>query len=175
MSDLDQRMLLHDVADRLNAVADHLPLPDQIHPGPALSEILDDEIRHLARLLGYLAGESAFRHRAARYPHRHTATDRRTTLALASAAEPAGAALAALGAAVHQLGLHAHLTDEPSTPARARSTAAAHQQLVDRLGDARAHLAHTAKQLRASADTQARAAVTVPRPPAASSAASRHR
>ncbi|WP_336246646.1 hypothetical protein [Streptomyces cupreus] len=176
MSDLDQRMLLHDVADRLNTVADHLPLPDQIQPDPALSEILDDEVRHLARLLGYLAGESAFRHRAAtRYPHQVTATDRRTTLALASAAQPAGAALAALGAAVHQLGLLAHLAHQQSGPARDRSIAAAHQHLVDRLGDARTHLAHAAKQLRATADTQVTPAVTVPRPPAASAAASRNR
>ena len=44
------------MADRLDTVADHLPLPDQIGPDPALSEILDDEIRHLASLLGYLDG-----------------------------------------------------------------------------------------------------------------------
>ena len=176
MSDLDQRMLLHDMADRLNTVADHLPLPDQIHPDPALSEILDDEVRHLARLLGYLAGESAFRHRAAtRSPHPPTATDRRTTLALASAAQPAGAALAALGAAVHQLGLLVHLAHQLSGPARDRSIAAAHQHLVDRLSDARTHLAHAAKQLRATADTQVTPAVTMPRPPAASAAASRNR
>jgi hypothetical protein len=169
LSEPDQRMLLHDVAD-------HLPLTDQIHPDPALSEILDDEVRHLARLLGYLAGESAFRHRAAtRYPHQPTATDRRTTLALASAAEPTGAALAALGAAVHQLGLLAHLTHQPPGPARDRSIATAHQHLVDHLGDARTHLAHAARQLRATADAQVTPAVTVPRPPTASAAASRDR
>ncbi|MCZ0997571.1 hypothetical protein O1M63_04535 [Streptomyces mirabilis] len=73
-------MLLHDMADKFNAVSDQLPLPDQIRPDPALSEILDDEVRHLARLLAFLAGESAFRHRAAtRYPAQPTATVRRTT------------------------------------------------------------------------------------------------
>ena len=169
-------MLLHDMADRLNSVADQLPLTDQVQPDPGLSEILDDEVRHLARLLGYLAGESAFRHRAAtRYPHQPTATDRRTTLALASAAQPTGAALAALGAAVHQLALYAHFADEPPSPARDRSIAAAHQHLVDRLGDARMHLAHAAKRLRASADTQVTPTLTPPRPPAASAAASHNR
>ncbi|MBC9723745.1 hypothetical protein [Streptomyces sp. TRM68367] len=169
-------MLLHDVADRLNTVADHLPLTDQIRPDPGLSEILDDEVRHLARLLGYLVGESAFRHRATiRYPHQPTATDRRTTLALASAAQPVGAALAVLGAAVHHLGLLTHLTHQPTSPAGDRSIATAHQGLVDRIGDARTHLARAAKQLRAAADTQVTPAVTAPRPPAASSAASRNR
>ena len=176
MSDLDQRMLLHDMADRLNAVADHLPLTDRIHPDPALSEILDDEVRDLARLLGYLAGESAFRHRAAaRYPHQSTAGDRRITLALASAAQPTGAALAALGAAVHQLGLLAHLPHQRPGPARDRSIATAYQHLVNRLGDARTHLAHAAKQLRATADNRVTPAVSVPRPPTASAAASRNR
>ncbi|NGO42897.1 hypothetical protein [Streptomyces ureilyticus] len=169
-------MLLHDVADRLNTVADHLPLTDQIHPVPGLSEILDDEVRHLARLLGYLAGESAFRHRAAtRYPHQPTATDRRTTLALASAAQPTGAALAALGAAVHHLGLLAHLTHQAPSAARDRAIAITHQELVGCIGDARTHLARAAKQLRVAADTHGVPAVTVPQPPAASAAASRNR
>ncbi|CAM5570808.1 hypothetical protein [Streptomyces aurantiogriseus] len=169
-------MLLHTVADRLNTVADHLPLPDQIHPDPALSEILDDEVRHLARLLGYLAGEHAFRHRAAdRYPGRRTATGRRTALALASAAEPAGAALAALGAAVHHLGHLADLTHQAPSPARARATATAHQGLVDRMVEVRTHLARAAKQLRAAADTQTTPVATTPPRPAASAAASRNR
>ncbi|MFF0201918.1 hypothetical protein [Streptomyces sp. NPDC005017] len=169
-------MLLHDVADRLNTVADHLPLPDQIQPDPALSEILDDEVRHLARLLGYLAGESAFRHRAtARYPTRVTATHRRTTLALAQAAEPTGAALAALGAAVHHLGLLADLTHQAPGPARTRAIAAAHQGLVDRLGESRTCLARAAKHLRAAADTRVAPALTAPLPPTASATASRTR
>ncbi|MFH9941867.1 hypothetical protein ACH4OT_21425 [Streptomyces murinus] len=63
-SEADQRALLHDVAGRLDSIADQLPQPHQIRADPALSEILDDEVRHLTRLLGYLAGESAFRHRA---------------------------------------------------------------------------------------------------------------
>lgn len=168
-------MLLHDVADRLNTVADHLPLPDQIRPDPALSEILDDEVRHLARLLGFLAGESAFRHRAAaRYPARSTATVRRTTLALASAAEPTGLALAALGAAVHHLGHLADLTRQPPGPARDRAITTAHQGLVDNLGDSRIHLARAAKHLRAAADTRtAPAATTVPSAPTATATPSR--
>lgn len=170
-------MLLHTVADRLNTVADHLPLPDQIGPDPGLSEILDDETRHLARLLGYLAGEHALRHRAAtRYPTQVTATGRRTSLALASAAEPAGAALAALGSAVHHLGHLADLTHQPPSPARARATATAHQGLVDSMGEVRTHLARAAKQLRAAADTRSTpAATTTPPRPAASVDASRTR
>ncbi|GAA3500745.1 hypothetical protein GCM10019016_078520 [Streptomyces prasinosporus] len=169
-------MLLHDVADRLNTVAEHLPLPDQIQPDPGLSEILDDEVRHLARLLTYLAGETAFRHRAAgRYPTRVTATHRRTTLALARAAEPTGAALAALGAAVHHLGLLADHTRQAPGPARTRAIASAHQGLVDRLGESRTHLARAAKQLRAAADIRATPAVTAPSPRAASATASRTR
>ncbi|MER7407874.1 hypothetical protein ABT373_36745 [Streptomyces sp. NPDC000070] len=168
-------MLLHDVADRLNAVADHLPLPDQIQPEPALSEMLDDEVRHLASLLTYLVGETAFRHRAAaRYPTRVTATDRRTTLALARAAEPTGAALAALGAAVHHLGLHADLTHQAPGPARTRAIASA-QGLVDRIGESRTCLARAAKHLRAAADARATPAVTAPSPPTASATASRTR
>jgi hypothetical protein len=175
LSDPDQRMLLHDVADRLNTVADHLPLPDQIQSDPALSEILDDEVRHLARLLGYLVGESAFRHRAAaRYPTRFTATHHRTTLALAQAAEPTSAALAALGAAVHHLGLLADVTHQAPGPARSRAIASTYQGLVDRLGESRTCLARAAKQLRA-ADTRATPAVTAPSPPAASTTTSRTR
>ncbi|MCZ4508244.1 hypothetical protein O3Q52_08515 [Streptomyces sp. ActVer] len=169
-------MLLHDVADRLNAVADHLPLPDQIQPDPALSEILDDEVRHLASLLTYLVGESAFRHRAAaRYPTRVTATHRRTTLALAQAAEPTSAALAALGSAVHHLGLLAELTHQAPGPTRTRAIASTYPGLVDRLGESRTCLARAAKQLRAAADTRAAPAVTAPSPPTASATASRTR
>ncbi|MEU9246585.1 hypothetical protein [Streptomyces sp. NPDC048385] len=169
-------MLLHDVADRLNTVADQLPLPDQIRPDPALSEILDDEVRHLARLLGYLAGESAFRHRAAaRYPRRSTVTGRQVTFALARAAEPTGAALAALGAAVHHLGLLTHLAHQAPTPVQDRAIATTHQHLVNRIGDVRTHLARAAKQLRAAADSRTTPASTAPPPPAASAAASRNR
>ncbi|MFG3261657.1 hypothetical protein [Streptomyces bobili] len=165
LSDPDQRMLLHDVADRLNTVADHLPLPDQIRPDPALSEILDDEVRHLARLLGFLAGESAFRHRAAaRSPARPTATVRRTTLALASAAEPTGLALAALSAAVHHLGHLADLAHQAPGPARDRAITTEHQRLEDRLGDSRIFLARAAKHLRTAADTRTPAATAVPSP-----------
>ncbi|WP_371551411.1 hypothetical protein OG266_38490 [Streptomyces sp. NBC_00554] len=173
----DQRMLLHDVADRLNTVADHLPLPDQIHPDPALSEILDDEVRYLARLLGFLAGESAFRHRAAaRYPARTTATVRRTTLALAGAAEPTGLALAALGAAIHHLGQLADLTHQAPSPARARATAAAHERLVDCMAAVRTHLACAAKHLRAAADTRrAPAATSMPSTPSAATTPTRSR
>lgn len=169
-------MLLHTVADRLNTVMDHFPLPDQIRLDPGLSEILDDEVRHLASLLGYLAGEHAFRHRAAtRYPAQVTATSRRTALALASAAEPTGAALAALGLAVHHLGHLADLTHQPPSPARTRATATAHQGLVDRMGEVRTHLARAAKQLRAAADTRTAPATATPPWPAASAAASRTR
>ncbi|MFF4363816.1 hypothetical protein [Streptomyces sp. NPDC001604] len=155
LSDPDQRMLLHDVADRLNTVADHLPLPDQIRPDPALSEILDDEVRRLARLLGFLAGESAFRHRAAaRSPARPT------TLALASAAEPTGLALAALSSAVHHLGHLADLAHQAPGPARDRAITTEHQRLGDRLGDSRIYLARAAKHLRAAADTRTPPAAT---------------
>ncbi|WP_254647159.1 hypothetical protein [Streptomyces sp. GbtcB6] len=169
LSDPDQRMLLHDVADRLNSVSDQLPLPDQIRPDPALSEILDDEVRHLARLLGFLVGESAFRHRAASYaPAPSTATVRHTTLALASAAEPTALALAAFGAAVHHLGELADLAHRAPGPARTRALATEQQQLVDRLGASRIHLARAAKQLRAAADTRTPPAATgVPSPSAA--------
>ena len=169
-------MLLHNVADRLNTVADHLPLPDQIQPDPALSEILEDEVRHLARLLTYLTGETAFRHRAAaRYPTRVTATHQRSTLALARAAEPTGAALAALGAAVHHLGLLADLTHQAPGPARSRAIVSTHQGLVDRLGESHSCLARAAKQLRAAADTRAAPAVTATLPPTASATAPRTR
>ncbi|MEV5878058.1 hypothetical protein AB0L75_28295 [Streptomyces sp. NPDC052101] len=161
-------MLLHDLADRLNTVADQLPLPDQIRPDPALSEILDDEVRHLARLLGYLAGESALRHRAAaRYPAQDTATQRRITFALARAAEPTGAALAALGSAIHVIGVIANLTHQG--PGQARDRAAAHQHLADRLDESRTHLARAAKGLRKAADTRTAPipAAPAPSPPAA--------
>ncbi|MET9013912.1 hypothetical protein ABZX74_23785 [Streptomyces olivaceoviridis] len=168
LSDPDQQMLLHDVADRINTVADHLPLPDQVHPGPGLSEILDDEVRHLARLLGYLASESAFRHRATtRYPHQVTPSQRRTALALAHAAEPAGAALAALGGAIHCLGILADLNHQASNRASNRTVATAHQQLVDRLAESRAHLARAAKQLRTAADVRSIRPAPAPAPPTA--------
>ncbi|QFQ97373.1 hypothetical protein F9278_15475 [Streptomyces phaeolivaceus] len=170
LSDLDQRLLLHSVADRLNTVADHLPLPDQFTspPDPGLSEILDDEVRHLARLLGYLAGEHAFRHRAAtRYPNRVTTISRRTALAIASAAEPTAAALAALGSAVHHLGRLADLAHQAPSPARARATAATRDALADRMVGARTHLARASKQLRTAADTWTAPILTTP-PPAPS-------
>ncbi|MGY9065367.1 hypothetical protein [Streptomyces sp. CAS3] len=169
-SEADQRALLHDVADRLDSIADQLPLPDQIRADPALSEILDDEVRHLARLLGYLAGESAFRHRAAaRYPAEVTVFQRRTTLALARAAESAGAALAAFGAAIHCLGILTCLPHQAPGPARARARNTALEQLVVRFGESRAHLAQAAKRLRQAADT--RSAPTVARPAVPSLAA----
>ncbi|MER6031554.1 hypothetical protein [Streptomyces sp. NPDC001851] len=172
LSDPDQRMLLHDVADRINTVADQLPLPDQVQPGPGLSEILDDEVRHLARLLGYLAGESAFRHRAAaRYPDQATPSQRRTTLALARAAEPAGAALAALGGAVHCLGVLADLSHQDPGRASTRTVATVHQQLVERLAESRVHLARAAKSLRTAAD--ARSMRPAPAPPTAAPARTR--
>ncbi|MFF9778508.1 hypothetical protein ACF1HJ_33270 [Streptomyces sp. NPDC013978] len=160
------------MADRLDTVADHLPLPDQIGPDPALSEILDDEIRHLASLLGYLAGQHAFRHRAAiRYPNRVTTAGRHTALALVSAAAPTGAALAALGAAVHHLGHLADLTHQPRGPVRDRATIAVHQALADRMGEIRTHLARAAKELRATADTRTTPhTFPVRTPPAAASA-----
>ena len=158
------------MADKFNAVSDQLPLPDQIRLDPALSEILDDEVRHLARLLAFLAGESARRHRAStNYPARPTATVRRTTLALASAAEPAGLALADLGAAVRHLGQLADLAHQAPGPARTRAIAIEQQRLVDRLGDSRIHLARAAKQLRAAADTLTPPAATVPSAAAAAS------
>ncbi|MFF4361528.1 hypothetical protein [Streptomyces sp. NPDC001604] len=169
-------MLLHDMADRLNTVCDHLPLPDQIRPDPALSEILDDEVRHLARLLQFLAGESAFRHRAAtRSPARPTATVRRTTLALASAAAPTGLALADLGAAVHHLGQLTDLARQAPGPARDRAISTEHQRLTDRLSDSRIHLARAAKQLRASADNRTPPSASSVPSPSATTAPSRSR
>ncbi|MFK0113893.1 hypothetical protein [Streptomyces sp. NPDC091217] len=154
-SDLDERMLLHDVADRLNSVADQLPLPDQIRADPVLSDLLDDEVRHLARLLGYLAGQHAVRHRAAaRYPYQVTAAQRRLTLGLARAAEPAGAALASLGAAVHVLGSLADLSHQAPSPGRARAMATGLRQLTDRIAQTRTHLAEAAKHLRTAADNR---------------------
>ncbi|GAA3496669.1 hypothetical protein GCM10019016_037700 [Streptomyces prasinosporus] len=172
LSDPDQRMLLHDIADRINTVADQLPLPDQVQPGPGLGEILDDEVRHLARLLCYLAGESAFRHRAAtRYAHQVTPSQRRTTLALARAAEPAGAALAALGGAVHCLGVLADLSHRSSGRVGNRTVASAHRQLVAHLAESRAHLARAAKCLRTAADAQSIG--PAPSPPTAAPAHTR--
>ncbi|MFF5537841.1 hypothetical protein ACFY71_36170 [Streptomyces cinerochromogenes] len=174
MSEPDQRMLLHDVADRLNTVSDQLPLPDQVRADPGLSEILDDEVRHLSRLLGYLAGEHAFRHRAAaRYPEKVTVAQRRTTLALARAAEPAGAALAALGTAIHCLGRLTDLTHHAPGPARDRAHATAQEQLVACLGQSRTQLAHAAKHLRDAADTRPATAFPAPTPPTASAAPTR--
>ncbi|MCL6737735.1 hypothetical protein [Streptomyces neyagawaensis] len=119
-----------------------------------------------------MAGEHAFRHRAAtRYPAQITATQRRTTLALARAAEPTGAALAALGAAIQHLGLLTYLTQRSRSPTRARAITAAHQGLEDRLGATRSHLAYAAKQLRAVADTQSTPAAAAPSPSAASATA----
>ncbi|MCX5238888.1 hypothetical protein OG824_27165 [Streptomyces prunicolor] len=177
-SDLDQRVLLHNVADRLNTVADHLPLPYQIGPDPALSEILDDEVRNLARLLGYLTGQHAFRHRAAaNYPDQATATHRRVTLALAEAAEPTGGALAALSAAVHHLARLADLTQQRPGPGsdRARAITAAHQDLTHCIGESRTQLAHAAQNLRTTADTRTPPPATVPVPPTPSAAPSRTR
>ncbi|MFB8128678.1 hypothetical protein [Streptomyces mirabilis] len=174
-------MLLHDMADKFNAVSDQLPLPDQIRPDPALSEILDDEVRHLASLLAFLAGESAFRHRTAtRYPlpatrYPATVTVRRTTLALASAAEPAGLALAALGAAVHRLGQLSGLAHQAPGPARSRALTIEHQRLVDCLGDSRIHLARTARRLRTAADTRTPPAATAMPAPSTPIAPSRSR
>lgn len=169
-------MLLHDVADRLNTIADHLPLPDQIRAHPAIGEVLDDEVRHLARLLTYLVGETAFRHRAAaHHPLELTATDRRTTLALARAAQPAGDALAALGTAVHYLGRLSDLPHQPPGPARDHATTIAHEALINRIAAARGRLAQTAKMLRSAADTQTTPAVTAPVAPTPSAASSRIR
>ncbi|MDX2763003.1 hypothetical protein [Streptomyces europaeiscabiei] len=169
-------MLLHDVADRLNTIADHLPLPDQIRADPAIGEVLEDEVRRLAGLLTYMVGETAFRHRAAaHYPHELTATDRRSTLALARAAQPAGAALAALGTAVHYLGRLSDLPHQPPGPARDHAITIAHQALVNRIAAARGRLAQTARMLRSAADTQATPAVTAPVAPAPPAPPSRTR
>ncbi|MEV0470672.1 hypothetical protein [Streptomyces prunicolor] len=175
-SDLDERVLLHNIADRLSTIADHLPLPDQASPDPALSEILDDEVRNLARLLGYLTGEHASRHRtASNYPDQATAAHRRVTLALAEAAEPTGAALAVLGSAVHHLASLSDLTHQRPTPARRQVITAVHQGLVDRIGESRTQLARAAKHLRATADTRTPPPTTMPVPPTASAAPSRRR
>ncbi|MFJ6898150.1 hypothetical protein [Streptomyces hokutonensis] len=169
-SDLDQRVLLHNLADRLSTIA------DQVIADPALSEILDDEVRNLARLLGYLTGQHALRHRAtAHYPDQATAAHRRVTLALAEAAEPAGAALAALSSAVHHLARHADLTHQRPGPGSALAIAAAHQDLVDRAGESRTQLARAARHLRATADTRTPPSATGPVPPTASAAPSRTR
>ncbi|WP_406463348.1 hypothetical protein OH768_47815 [Streptomyces sp. NBC_01622] len=177
-SDLDQRVLLHNLADRFNTVADHLPLPEQVSADPALSEILDDEVRNLARLLGYLTGQHASRHRAAAYyPDQTTAVHRRVTLALAEAAEPAGAALAALGAAVHHLARLTDLTRRRPNPGpdRARAITAVHRSLLDRLGESRSQLARAARGLRANADTRTPPPAIVPAPPTPSASPSRTR
>ncbi|MFF7402952.1 hypothetical protein [Streptomyces murinus] len=87
---------------------------------------------------------------------------RRTTLALARAAESTGAALAAFGAAIHCLAILTDLLHQTPSPARARARNTALEQLVVRFGESRAHLANVAKRLRQAAD--ARSAPTVPRP-----------
>ncbi|AKN75688.1 hypothetical protein QR97_31855 [Streptomyces sp. PBH53] len=161
-------MLLHGIADQLNTIADQLPLADQIRADPAIGEILDDEVRNLARLLGYLAGESALRHRAAaRYPAQATPAQRRITLALARAAKPTGGALAALGSAVHDLGVLADLTHQASGPDRHRAIAAAHQHLAVHFAKARSHLARAAQQLRRAADSRPTPPVAAPPSPQA--------
>ncbi|MEU3616860.1 hypothetical protein ABZ725_31840 [Streptomyces sp. NPDC006872] len=171
MSEPDQRMLLHDVADRLNGVSDCLPLPDQLGPHPAVGEVLDDEVRNLARLLTFLSGETAFRHRAtARSLRRPQTPNRRVALALARAAQPTGAALAALGDAVHRLGVLIDLTHHAAGPGHAQATEVARQALVDSVASARGHLAHAARQLRTTADAPtASAAAALPAPSPASS------
>ncbi|MFJ9900718.1 hypothetical protein ACIQPR_46080 [Streptomyces sp. NPDC091280] len=175
-SDLDQRTLLHTVADRLNIVADHLPLPHQLGPDPAVGEVLDDEIRNLAGLLTYLAGESAIHHRdTARARHRPQAADRFAALALARAARPTGAALAALAAAVHDLGVLADLTRRAAGPRRTAPVTAACHSLVDDVASARTHLAHAAKLLRTAADTRTTPATTAVPPPTATTRTSRTR
>ncbi|MFF4714449.1 hypothetical protein ACFY2V_24045 [Streptomyces eurythermus] len=174
LSDGDQRMLLHGLADQLNTIADQFPLPDQVRADPAVGEILDDEIRNLARLLGYLAGESAFRHRAsARYPDQLTSSQRRATLALARAAEPASGALAALGSAVHDLGVLFDLTHQAPGRDRDRAAAAAHQRLAEHFTEARTHLIRAAQQLRRAADTRTASPAAAPPSPQASPARAR--
>ncbi|MEU5083737.1 MULTISPECIES: hypothetical protein [Streptomyces] len=167
-------MLLHGIADQLNTIADQFPLPDQVRADPAVGEILDDEIRNLARLLGYLAGESASRHRAsARYPDQVTSSQRRTTLALARAAGPTSGALAALGRAVHDLGVLLDLTHQAPGRDRNRATAATHQRLADHFTAARTHLIRAAQQLRRAADTRTASPAAAPPSPQASPARAR--
>ncbi|MFE9905050.1 hypothetical protein [Streptomyces achromogenes] len=167
-------MLLHGIADQLNTIADQFPLPDQVRADPAVGEILDDEIRNLTRLLGYLAGESAFRQRAsARYPDQVTSSQRRTTLALARAAEPASGALAALGSAVHDLGVLLDLTHQAPGRDRNRATAATHQRLAEHFTEARTQLIRAAQQLRRAADTRTASPASAPPSPHASPARAR--
>ncbi|MFF5438851.1 hypothetical protein [Streptomyces achromogenes] len=174
LSEADQQMLLHGLADQLNAIADQFPLADQLRADPAIGEILDDEVRNLARLLGYLAGESAFRHRAAaRYPDQVTPSQHRTTLALARAAGPAGGALAALGSAVHDLGVLFDLTHRAPGHDRSRAMAAAHQLLAEHFDQARTHLVRAAQQLRRAADGRTAPSAAAPPPPQARAARAR--
>jgi hypothetical protein len=162
-SDTDQRLLLHDIADRLDAVTDELPLPDQLGPDPAIGEILEDDVRNLARLFVYLAGEKALRHRdTANYPREAAPGRRRITLALAQAAQPTGAALAALGEAVHHFSQLCDLT-RPSSP-RSPARAAAERALVESVAAARAHLVRAAHQLRTTANSQPPSATPAPAP-----------
>ncbi|MBP5935420.1 hypothetical protein [Streptomyces acidiscabies] len=160
-SALDQRVLLHTVADSLQHIADGLPLDDQVHPDPPVSLTLEDEMRRLARLLGYLAGATSTRHRdAADHPGDVTDTDRTVTIALAQAAESAGHALASLGTAVRHL---ARLTDLTRRRAPATTVDTALRQTVLGIRTSRRHLHHGARQLRTTAD--ARAASAIPAPP----------
>ncbi|MEU3529092.1 hypothetical protein AB0E62_35435 [Streptomyces sp. NPDC038707] len=174
LSDSDQRMLLHGIADQLNTIADQFPLPDQVRADPAIGEILDDEIRNLARLLGYLAGESAFRQRAsARYPDQVTPSQRRTTLVLARAAEPTSGALAALGRAVHDLGVLFDLTHQAPGRDRNQAAATAHQRLTEHFTEARTKLVRAAQQLRRAADTRTPQSAAAPPSPQATPARAR--
>ncbi|MFJ7969461.1 hypothetical protein [Streptomyces sp. NPDC096324] len=123
-------MLLSTLAEQLNDAADRLPLPDKIEPDAALAEILENEIRAVGALLNNLASESAFRIRAgSREPLPPATHIRQTTTAIVMAADPVGAALRDLAAALSCLGRADDCQHRPAGPARERALAFVHDGL----------------------------------------------
>ncbi|MFC8708882.1 MULTISPECIES: hypothetical protein [unclassified Streptomyces] len=122
-------------------------------------------------MLGHLAGEAAWRQRAGtRSTTRPADAARRTTIALARAAQSAGAALAHLAVAVHSQALLTDLAHEPRGQQRHRATTISHRRLAHALDQARGHLVHGARHLRSAAATP-----PSPAPPPATSPTTRIR
>ncbi|MFI0961414.1 hypothetical protein ACH4S8_08410 [Streptomyces sp. NPDC021080] len=146
-------MLLITLAGQLNDAADRLPLPDMIQPTPALAKILEDEIRTVEGLLNNLSSESAFRFRAgSREPLPPAAHIRQTTTALVKAAEPVGAALRDLDAAVSCL---AHADDcrhRSAGPEQEQALAFAREGLLWTIVHAHRRLVHAVALLRTAAE-----------------------
>ncbi|MFF8481986.1 hypothetical protein [Streptomyces antibioticus] len=156
LSDLDQRLLLITLADQLTDAADRLPLPDMIEPTAALAEILEDEIRTVGGLLNNLASESAFRIRAgSRQPLAPPAHIVQTTTALVMAADPVGAALRDLAAALSCLGRADDCRHRAAGPARERALSFVRDGLRWTIVHAHQRLIRAASTLRTTAEHRA--------------------